>query len=255
MYSFANVGLGDPNESVGVDIAGWVAANIQPHQLFPLAYHSWPGELGNGPILNQSPEEPRAVTINSLTWPRGASRFARGYFVATSQQLAAIRKVTSINGVLASGGFIFADGTNQIATKMWMLPSIPLSKAAPGMNLHLLVLVDDRYWWWGQSIDLAVNVGTTTWANLYSSIGTALNTTILADPVATAYGKPTADYDTGGRPVPMILDAIAFSCGQKITRSLGGVVNAQNVASAVASVTANLAMPMNSYAGGQYDFK
>jgi hypothetical protein len=254
MFSYAGVNLSEPNESVGINIAGWISANIHPERLFPLAYKSWPESFGNGPVLNQSPEHDRAARINSLFWPRGASRFARGHFVVSGSQLKAIRAVTTRAGVLSAAPFVFSDAVGSITTSLWMLPSIPLSKALTGSEMYLLTLVDDRYWWWGQALDLAVTVGVTTWANLYAAIGTNLGISIAVDPVSANYGTPTADYNTGARPLPMIFDAIAFSVGQRVVRSLTGSVRTQNVATAVAAVTANLTLPANSYAGGQMDF-
>ncbi len=128
MMSYAGIPLSEPP---GTDIGAWIAGNIQPHQLFPLAYRSWPGTFTNGPILNNTPDEPRAVVINSLFWPQGASRFARGHFVVTSSQLDSIRRVVYRSGAQESGTLVFSDGEQSINPLMWMLPPIPLAKSLP----------------------------------------------------------------------------------------------------------------------------
>ncbi len=190
------------------------------------------------------------VRINSLFWPYGASRFARAHFLATASQMSSIRAVVAKAGVLGAAPLTFGDGKQTISTLMWMLPAIPISKAAPGLGLHLLTLVDDRYWWWGQALDLTA----TTWADMYAQIGTNLGITITADPIASGYGTPPIDYNTGAKPLPMVFDAVAFSCGQRVCRALNGAVTVQNASTAQASVTANLATGPTSYGGGAYDF-
>src|ERR1022692_1886110 len=128
MFSFAGVNLADHSESIGIDIAGWVQSNIRPESLFPLAYRTWPGSL-TGPVLDSTPDEPRGGTIGSLQWPVGASRFARGHFIVSSQQLDAIRSVVLRNGTLVAAPLVFSDLAGSITTNLWHLPAIPLSKA------------------------------------------------------------------------------------------------------------------------------
>lgn len=250
MFSFAGVDLGDVD---GTEIGAWVAANIRPQSLYPLAYQSWPAMWRNGPILNITPEIPRPVKISSLFWPVSASRFAQGNFVVSTQMLDRIRKQAYYQGASREREFVFADGENDIKTDLWMLPAIPLQQALPGSNLWLLTLVDDRYYWWGQPVNLNIMEGITTWENIYETIGDYLGITIDVDPIAAAYTTPTLSYTTGSRPLPLILDAIAFSVGQRIIRNLDGSVRAQNATTADALVTANLTANINAYAGGEFD--
>ena len=252
MFSFAGIPLADSSASVGESVLGWIYANIHPETLFPLA--SQGGYGLSSPILNALPEIPRPVVIDSLLWPVGASRFSRGHFIVSTSQLDAIRAVVLRNGTLAAAPFVFSDGSGSITTNLWHLPAIPLQKATPGLGLHLLTLVDDRYWWNGQSLDLAVNVGVTAWTDLYAAIAANLGIPIAVDPVNAAYGTPTEDYASGSRSLPQIFDAIAFSCGQRVVRGFNGSVKVQNAATAVATVAANLALGVNSYAGGSFDF-
>ena len=248
MYSYAGTPLAEPN---GTQVADWLIANIRPQELFPLAYQSWPAALGNGPVLNQSPEVPRSVQISSLFWPHGASRFARAHFVVTKPQLDLIRKVVFKNGAQIAAPLVLSDGQAGIITNMWMLPCLPLATGNLPLSMWLLTLVDDRYFWWGKSVDLTVE-DDTEWGDLYDAIAVELEEAIVYDPVAAAYGDPTIDYNCSARPLPPILDAIAFSVGQRLTRALDGTLRAQSYLTSKAVLVANQTAGWTPYAGGAY---
>lgn len=250
MFSYAGVDLGDPD---GTEIGEWIVDNIHPQQLYPLAYQTWPAFWRNGPVMNITPEIPRPVKISSLFWPFTASRFAQGNFVVTTTMLNSIRTAAYRYGAAQACEFIFDDGDNSLTTYLWMLPATPIQQALPGSDMWLLTLVDDRYYWWGQSVNLDVTEGITTWNDLYETIGDYLGITIDVDPVASDYGVPLSAYTTGSRPLPLILDAIAFSVGQRIVRGFDGSVTAQNATTALSLVSANLVAAPTDYAGGEFD--
>lgn len=249
MFSYANVPLAEPE---GSDVAGWIAANIKPQELFPLAYRAWPAYTSYGPVLNNTPDVPTPVVINTLTWPVGASRFARGHFVVTDKQLDLIQGVTYKNGTQAAAQFVFSDSVNSIETDLWMLPPTPLAQCATGLGMWLLTLVDERYYWSGMPLDLTVNVGVTTWEDLYDDIAAVLGATFVVDPVAADYLTPTIDYSTYQKPLSGVLDAIAFSVQQRVVRSYDGTIKIQNYSTAKAAVIANSGW--KPYAGGVYNF-
>lgn len=252
MISYAGVNLGDSDFS---PVGAWVAHNIRPETLFPLAAKFWPGSINDTPIFEQTAWPYRPVTIGTLYWPWSASRFAHGHFVVDDARLKQIRTAAySTTGKPSVQVFKMNDGTGQIvSTKLWMLPALPLATAAEaagiGGSLWLLTLVDDRYWWWDTFLDYTVTAGTTAWTDLYNAVGTALDVTITADAIPSAYGTPTVDYSTTDRPVPPYLDAIAFSVGQRIVRALDGTVKAQNYATAAANSVKQAAL-FREYAGG-----
>ncbi len=250
MFSYAGIDLGDPD---GTEVGAWISDNIRPQQLYPLAYQSWPAFWKNGPVMNITPEIPRPVKISSLFWPVSASRFAQGNFVVTTAMLDKIRAVAYHRGSARACEFTFDDGENSLNTELWTLPAIPLQQALPGSDFHLLTLVDDRYYWWGQSVNLSVLEGATTWESLYEAIGDELGIEIDINPVSIDYGLPSAAYVTGSRPLPLILDAIAFSVGQRIVRGLDGSITAQNATTALSLVAANLVAAPTAYAGGEFD--
>lgn len=256
MMSFAGVMLSDPETT---EVGEWIQQNISPHELFPLSYQTWPGSLGGTAVLESTPDEERSVIIGSFWWPSGASRFARAYFVVSEAQLNAIRTAVQTpagtnkvaTGTNKAATLLLRDGTNTVEAEMWMLPAWPLLTAVAGAGAYLLTLVDERYWWWSLPASIAVDVGTTTWLDLYEAIGDALGVTISVDTIPAAYGLPTDDYASGYQSLPGLLDAVAFSVGQRIVRGLDGTVTAQNATTAIASVTAQLATVVAPYTGGR----
>ncbi len=250
MFSYAGVWLGETKEE-GAELAAWIESAIKPSRIFPLAYHASYGEMSNGPLLNPTPEEPRPIRTDTLFWPWGASRFARAHFVASGKQVELIRKEVFLNNTQIVENFAFDDGDNSIQAEMWMLPCIPLSKAVSGLEMYLVTLVDERYFWWGESIDLTVSVDATTWDYLYTTISNVIGY-IDVDPIPTEYGTPTLEYQASSRLLPPVLDAIAFSVQQRIVRDFDGTIKAQNAATALAAVTANR-IGYVPYAGGCFD--
>lgn len=114
-----------------------------------------------------------------------------------------------------------------------------------------MTLVDDRYWWWGYGLEVDT---LTTWEALYAEIGAVIGTTISVDPIDDDYGDPVDAYMSYNQPLPPIFDAIAFSVGQRVVRSLAGSVSAQSYESANAAVVANRAAGLVPFVGGSYNF-
>lgn len=270
MMSFAGVSLADPTnaragggpaapeweEREASKIARWVNENIRPEELFPFAYRQWPGRIFGGPILDAMPPIDLPVTIGTVRWPRTASQFARAHFVVGETMLAQIRKAVQaqkgVVGGLTTGVLALADGNNTLEMNMWMLPAWPLQMAVAGAGAYLLTLVDDRYWWQQMPVTLSVTAGVTAWTDLYTAIGTALGIAIEVDTIPSAYGTPTTDYTVYQQPLPAVLDAVAWGCGQRIVRdAVTGQVKAQNALTAIASVTSQLAGAVGVYAGGR----
>lgn len=224
-------------------IGEWIKTAIRPSEIFPSARLQWPGYLSGGPLFEQTAYPWDHVEIDRLYWPWGASRFAHAHVVVDDVTLAKIRLLAYANQRFKSLDFVMEDGwyNTPITTKLWIQAARPLSTAAPGGNaLYLLSLVDDRYFWWETSLQYDVNPGTTTWANLYTSIGTALGVTITPDTINAAYGTPTGDYSAAYRQTPIVLDAVAWSVGQRVVRKLDGTVITLNPTTAIASQNAQV---------------
>lgn len=194
--------------------------------------------------LPNYPDPPRPK-LNSLYWPTGASRWARGYFLSTTGDKNQI--VDSGYANHFTGQLTMTDETNSLAVtcQVHVLPPRPLP---PGLlttqegysGLWLIPVVDDRYFWQYRNTGNLVVTNSSTWSDLYSALGTALGVTITADTVSANYFRPdiqelTRRYENAA----VLLDAVAHSCGHRIVRKLDGTVHAINAASSLTLFNTN----------------
>src|SRR6185437_10805426 len=201
------------------------------------------------------PSQPRTrkPKVGSLYWPLGASRWAVGMFVVTNNELAPIRQaVYQTPGTPTPQPSVLNDGKRSLTTSLYMLPPRPLTQITGNNDAWLLPLVDERYWWWFKASNITVTPGTTTWTQLYASIATALGITLTVDAIPAAYLKPTGDFGVGYDSLPLLLDAVARSVGQRIVRDFAGGVRAWNVAASQAQVAVNFSTA-SLIAGGAMD--
>lgn len=199
--------------------------------------------------------------INSLYWPTGATRWARGYFLCTGKNK---NKITAqAHSAGGNSPLVLKWGDQDIRTpltaSMWLLPPRPISRVAAPYDsldeqLWLLPLVDSRYWWQNRpTADLEIS-SSTTWADLFSTLGTALGVTVsLPTAVAASYLSPdTYEFTRRFESAALMLDAAALSVGKRIVRRRDGTVRAESNADAQAVITANAALPAALMAGGYY---
>lgn len=249
MLSYGGQNLVQPSG----DLLDWIEKHIDHRYIWEsgsaTSRFSSPGLEG---IPFQAPTPPdKRLPINVLCWPRGACRFAYGHFIVHETQLAAIRPQLFLPG----GGhqalpFVISDGVDSITTDLFMLPPRQLvrgesTSGAP--DLWLMTLVDQRYYWWYKG---ASSLSTSTWSALYSSIASALGLSITADAVHASYSTPPDSFAMGYRPLPIVLDACAASCGQMIVRTLAGDVLAVNSDSSSTVYDTNVATNTRNVAGG-----
>jgi hypothetical protein len=240
MTSYADTYLG----FASAEAMAWVYANISPLDVCEFArFWQTRDEVR---LWNVAFPERRPIKTGSLWWPQGAARWAVAHFLVDDTMLESIRPQiydANTSGHYRARTLTMDDETNSIDTDLWMLPPRPLSQVPgwtePGM--WLMCLVDERYFWWAKSASITLTAGTTTWAQLYALIGTALSITINVDTVASAYLKPPAYLASSNDPLPVLLDNVALACGQRIVRKLDGTVVAQNVATAKANQTLQIA--------------
>lgn len=213
-----------------------------------------PADMGHLPFT--SLPEPVFKDLGKLHWPRDASRYAYAHFAVSDRILALIRPLAYASDTLNALTLTISDGTRTISTDMSMLPPRPISQiAAPGVtggNLWWLTLVDERYFWWYRAANISVVEGTTTWASLYGQIATGLDVVLMVDDVDAAYQKPTRRFSIAQQPLPMLLDAIAYSVGQRVTRQFDGTVLVQNYDSAKTIWDANYTALTNRGFGGKF---
>ena len=209
------------------------------------------------------------VRSNTLWWPVGASRWAMGFFYASESALADIRDEAYADDVYTPLDLVMDDGTNSITTEMYLLPPAPIAPqkvvaaadrstwvlprtiAADGTkSLYILPLVDERYFWWLKASAISVNEGTTTWAQLYSSIATALGITLTAEAVNSAYLTPPASLASNYEAIPLLLDAVATTVGQRVVRKLDGTVITIGPSASRTALVAQLTLNYPRVAGG-----
>jgi hypothetical protein len=239
--SYAGVDLGHAPAA----LAKWIARSVPPAWVWEFP-ETWWNSRDTGLVGFRPPPPRRPIQVNRLWWPSGASRFAVGHFLADQGQVDSIRDVcyavdegTGLETYVAAP-LLMNDGENEIETDLWLLPARPLQQIDTE-GLYLLTLVDERYFWWFRAASISVIEGTTTWDNLYGQIANALGVPITVDEVPAAYLTPSSLLALKYEPLPTLLDAVAFSVGQRITRALDGTVRAWNVENARLQMTTNLA--------------
>jgi hypothetical protein len=212
----------------------WVERNLSVQDLFLWERDGWPGDSRSHWTIGSGQAPPR-IKLGSLYWPTGASRFSVGYYIVTTPELNLIRNACYSGSVFSAQPLeiVFPQPPSRAAPRrvfkpdMWMLPPRPL--ASYGMDRYwLLILVDDRYFWWRKTSDLSITEGTTTWATFYADIADALGITITVDAVEAAYVKPPEILNVDNEYLPPLLDTVAYSVGQRIVRTLDGRVLARN---------------------------
>ena len=171
------------------------------------------------------------VSINTLEWPVGASRFGSYIAVVTQDELHHIHIKTSALGGLeiqpADLAIIDNDG-NTFNVEMYPLVAIPVSQFVEGSfgeEIYLLPLVDKRYYWWYKSASVSVTAGTTTWSSLFSSIFTELGeSNYTVSSINSNYHRPGSDFSSNYEVLSVLLDAAANAVGKRVVVELDGEV-------------------------------
>jgi hypothetical protein len=246
MLSYAGVNLTAPS---GEQIA-WGADNLSWDWLPEWVERVWPGKgltrLGFGLHWPKGP-----IRLGSLVWPTGAQRFAHFHGIADSDSLAQIRAQVYAGGGYQAQPLVISDGVTVVSPSLWMLPPRPLSQVAGPVGRWLLTLTDSRLFWWSRAAAITVTGGTTTWQDLYASLASALGITLAVDPIPAAYLMPPPDLATQYEALPPLLDAAAYSVGQRIVYGLDGTARAWNATSSLSQLAANLGAGWPVQAGGQ----
>lgn len=249
MMSYGGVDLHLSSE----DEAMQIAAKIPVADAFGFFRHRHTGDAFINPRIHFSWFLDRPIKLNAFFNPWGASRWGYALVLADGTMLDAIQKQNkSGNSLLFK---IDDDLGKTISTQMYQLPAVPLAKIwtqSPVLPLWLVPLVDERYRLWERAAAISVTEGGGTWTDLYNSIATALGITLAVDPIPAAYLTPSAAFGRPYQSLPMLLDWVASSVGQRVVRKLSGAYYAMNpsTARALSISQANL---YQKYAGGSLD--
>lgn len=233
-------------------LCAWAEHQLDPRAMRPYRARAWPGARLTRLAFPTGVEPAGPPRIGRFEWPRGASRWARGCFLASAAQVDAVRAEAFGPGgdedlpveLVLDGGPL----GESVTTEVYVLPPVPigLTGVPPGADvsdgLYLLNVVDERYYWWQVPWPDAPIGGATTWADLYAAASEALDLdgTIAFDAVPEAYGRPHASLHLPYEPLPLVLDAVAYNCGQRVVRRYDGAVEAISAATSRFRLEANL---------------
>ncbi len=196
--------------------------------------------------------------LNQLYYPCTASQWAEGYFLldaAGYQQY-----LQSIGSPGSSGPQPFVatvddPTTGQPAstfkTNLYALPPRPI--CGTSQPAYILPLVDERYFWSLNGVDLTLpsSYSQWTWSQLYTTIATALQITLTNDAISSNYLNPCEDcaLDEQGGIAPILLDAVAANVGQVIVRNYDSTYKAMSAQTSNTTVYQNYQKQLQS--GGQ----
>ncbi len=252
MLSYGDVSLIVPD----AEISDWIAKNQNPADVMAWLYPSWPGSCLTNITYPTGFYPNREICVNRLYWYTGASRWAYGFFLCSTDDLEPIMDAafTTTRTGPSTPLDLVMDLTEKITTSMYLLPPMPLSGVRAVNGMYLLPLVDVRFFWWQfpcPAFNIPTPNTTVAWTDLYSAISSTLSDSIAVDSIPSAYLKPSPILNQHYEAVPIVLDAIATNCGQKIVRSYAGVVRAMNVTNGAAQVTSNFAETRTIRSGGR----
>lgn len=222
---------------VDSDLAEKIESRIPLDAVCPWTARAWPGRRRTGLAwpVGFKPMSP-LVKPNTLSWPRGASRFAFGWYVASSNQADSIASVAfGSNGVGSQAVSLVMNAANQqsdetFTCQVYCFAPVPLFRVARGNNsylngMYIIPVVDQRFYWWGISTP-ALNIDGTsvTWTTVWGALSTALGIMINFDTPNTAYRLPDPSLNLQGDPICQTIDAVAANLGQRIIANYDGSV-------------------------------
>ncbi len=213
------------------------------------------------PVVNwPAPPPPR---LNTLYWPTGATRWAMGWFCCTTEvRDRIIDKVHSSSGnnpgVLGIGDDLDGSSITPVnAISMYMLTPRPMTKGDDSdLDVWLIPLVDERYFWQYANFGDNTVSTSTTWESLIATLGTQLGVSItIASNIESNYLKPDpVDFSRRYDNAAMLLEAAAWSTARRVVRRIDGSVLFQSRSIADSDLRANLrrAAKMQLLAGGDF---
>lgn len=229
MISYGGIYLPDPASSEAA-----IAARMPPSEAF--GFYRWPslGDADMDPRNSLDWFLDRGVRVGSFFNPWGASRWGYAHVIVDEPILGQIRTLAySGPSKYKPLAFVMDDSVGKsMTTNLWMLPAVPLQAIDANFNLYLMTLVDDRFFWYERGTSISITEKTTTWAGLYSQIGTALGVTIIAETVSADYLYPGVGFAKAYDYLPLLLDWVASSVGQRIVRTLDGKIYARSATTA-----------------------
>jgi len=236
------------------EICESIERDISIDRLQLLFSRSWPGfgMVGLATPTMYRPWPPLPVRLNRMYWPNGATRWGSGLWLIDAGG------ATDLHDSCFS-----ADGSKQIDStlvlsseddlgdeieavtikKLIVFPLIPLYRVlkndgSSDLGMYLLYVADKRITWWDIACpDFGISeTAGVAWEDVFSDIGTALGLPspgIDVDDVNSKYLEPSRAINLTGEPVPPVLDAACYNCGQRLIYKYDGTVATQNFKTAL----------------------
>jgi hypothetical protein len=251
--TFGSIPLVLPTE----EVLAWVAANISQKDIPIFTRRAFPGANLTKLTFPTGFYPMTPIRLNRLYWYTGASRWGYGHFLCDKNQLQQIQTLAMGSNCQQMNALTLtiSDGNGgTISPQMYLGYETPLSGIRGVNGMYMITLVDARYyWWWVSTPDFAIDSGT-VWDDLYADCQGKLGQAISRDPVDPDYYQPSPSLNLQYEAFPLVLDAIAYNCGQRITLDFGGKIRAINYANSQTAFTANLNTPFISKRAGDVRF-
>jgi|GEM_PF-5680799 len=194
------------------------------------------------------PPPPRPQ-VNTLYWPTGAARWARGWFLCDQAGHDALTSSGDAESAWKDGTATakpFKCSTPSPAgqdpytleAKLYLLRPMRITATADETfgDLWLLPLVDQRYWWqFRRCGDLSGALD--SWADLVTALGLQLGRKIHCPDVDTAYLQPDPiELCRSEENLAVVLDAVAYSIGRRVVVGYDETVTLQSYTAAEAEL-------------------
>lgn len=187
--------------------------------------------------------------MNELYWPSDVTEWAQGHFLVTDTQLSCIRGIT---GDTVFNEFVIWDeigantttsttttttsvercsGPSRVSAQLAIVGVHPLMDVSDGEKLHLLTLVDRRFFWWYKNCPASNYL---SWDDLFSAGLTSAGVGTLSqviDPIPLDLSVPSGRWNSArfvGFPLPVYLDAAAQMSQRRIVCRMDETVHVQS---------------------------
>lgn len=248
MIRLAGVELSHPIREVRDEIE----RRIPLADAYPWLHRAWPGPRLVNLTVPTGFKPAESVRLGRFVWPRGASRWAYGHFLATSNQVRGVREVAYGKGGIQQNAVSLELSSPGLAsqevveTDVYVLAPVPLVRVAKDEKeteyfngLYLITVVDERFYWWEKPTpDFAIDPASPpTWKTLVNKCRDALGLTdidIVTD-IDEGWLRPSPRLNLVNERIPPVLDAIAYNVGRRVVRTLNGEVRLETYDDAVST--------------------
>jgi hypothetical protein len=212
------------------------------------------------PVANYP--DPPPARINQLYWPTGATRWARGYFLANADSTTKIVTKSANYATAMDLKIVNSDIDSVVTIKVFLLPPRPITFATTSpattntTQLWLIPVVDERYFWNQDESGVLEpdNLPAWTWSDLYEYLITqaGASTDNYELNVSSSYEEPDkTEFTRRHDNIAVLIDAAVLSCGQRLVTRFDGKHYPHTTTTSNAVLTARNNAALKVVAGGQ----